>query len=157
MLIFYSINKEDIGFAKVRLNSLMTTAVKGDEVSAQSLKSDDLDLRGRGYRAASPTRPQFQNSYKMRGLRWAVNFPAAAEPFLLGENPGAWANTTRSVAQATVGIVVGPVFSIPVSGKLVTIMPDKLLPNSASLGVYADHGLEVILSIGPWVGSPAGG
>ena len=111
MLVFYSINKEDIGFAKVKLKSLMTTAVKGDEVSAQSLKSDDLDLRGRGYRAASPTRPQFQNSYKMRGLRWAVNFPAAAEPFLLGENPGAWANTTRSVAQATVGIVVGPAFS----------------------------------------------
>ena len=44
-----------------------------------------------------------------------MNFPDVAEPFLLGDNLGHWANTTRSVADATVGIVVGPVFSIPTS------------------------------------------
>jgi hypothetical protein len=48
------------------------------------------------------------------------------------------------------------VFSVPASGELVTLMPDKLLAHSPSLGAYADRGLEVILSIGPWVGGLAG-
>jgi hypothetical protein len=53
--------------------------------------------------------PSVTKGVHKRGLRWAVNFPDTAQPFLLGHNPHSWANTTLSVANATVGIVVGPV------------------------------------------------
>ena len=87
---------------------------------------------------------------KQRGLRWAVNFPDAVEPFLLGDNPGHWANTSRSVADATVGIVVQPVFSIPTSGELVTLMPAKLPPNSSSLRAFPPYFCFKIVPIPPF-------
>ncbi len=108
-----------------------SSSTSGDNATAARLLTSD---------AKPPKQPR-------RGLRWAVNFPDAVEPFLLGDNPGHWANTSRSVADATVGIVVQPVFSIPTSGELVTLMPAKLPPNSSSLracpapSVY----LEVVL------------
>ena len=98
--------------------------------ASSSASSDDAD----------PATPAgLLTGTKQRGLRWAVNFPDAVEPFLLGSNPGRWANTSRSVADVTVGIVVQPVFSIPTSGELVTLMPSKLPPNSSSLRAFPPH------------------
>lgn len=97
-----------------------------------SANGDDNATAGRVLKA-DPRPPRKQ---PQRGLRWAVNFPDAVEPFLLGDNLGHWANTSRSVAGATVGIVVGPVFSIPTSGELVTLMPAKLPPVSSSLRAF---------------------
>ena len=53
-----------------------------------------------------------------RGIRWAVNEPAAVAPWLLHGATG-WANTSQPVSSATVGIIVQPVFSITTSGKIV--------------------------------------
>jgi hypothetical protein len=94
-----------------------SSSVSGDAATTAGVPTAD---------AKPPKQPR-------RGLRWAVNFPDAVEPFLLGDNPGHWANTSHSVADATVGIVVQPVFAIPTSGELVTLMPAKLPPNSSSL------------------------
>jgi hypothetical protein len=90
---------------------------------------------------------QQQQQQQQRGIRWAVNYPAAVAPFLLGDNRAGWGNTSRSVAHATVGIVVIPVFGLNISGKLTTLMADKLHPNS--LAAYADKVLEVIVDIAP--------
>jgi hypothetical protein len=114
------------------------------------VKTDKLDYRGR----AAPTR---------RGLRWAVSHPGPAAPFLLGPNTGGWANTTRSVAEATVGILVQPiVFGMNTSGMLTCEFPDLI--RTAALKPYADKGLETVVSLFPWIGglskgdfAPSGG
>ena len=87
-----------------------------------------------------------------RGIRWAVNEPAAVAPWLL--HGAAWANSSRSVSSATVGIVVLPVFSVNTSGMITASYPDKLL--DGSLSAYATAGHDIILDIGPWVGTVGG-
>ena len=88
-----------------------------------------------------------------RGIRWAVNEPSAAAPWLL-HNATGWANTSRAVSSATVGIVVLPVFAINTTGHLTAAYPDKLL--DGSLDAYAAAGHEIVLDVGPWVGSSGG-
>jgi hypothetical protein len=90
---------------------------------------------------------------RRRGIRWAVNQPSAATPWLLNNATG-WANTSRTVSGATIGIVVQPVFGINITGHLTAAYPDKLL--DGSLDAYAAAGHEVILAVGPWVGSLGG-
>jgi hypothetical protein len=86
-----------------------------------------------------------------RGLRWAVSHPSAAAPFLLGTNAAGWANTTRSVASATVGILVQPtVFGINSSGMLTCEFPDLI--KNKSLLPYAERNIETIVSLFPWMG-----
>ena len=76
---------------------------------------------------------------RLRGLRWAVSHPSPAAPFLLGPNSGGWANTTRSVAEATVGILVQPiVFGMNTSGMLTCEFPDLI--TNAALKPFADKG-----------------
>ena len=112
-----------------------------------------------------------------RGIRWAVNEPAAVAPWLLYGATG-WANTSHAVSSATVGIIVQPVFSINTSGSecnnawsivclfsscpdrallsavITASYPDKL--NDSSLTAYATAGHDIILDIGPWIGSIGG-
>lgn len=91
-----------------------------------------------------------------RGLRWAVSHPSPAAPFLLGQNTAGWFNTTRSVADATVGVLVQPiVFGINASGMVTNAFPD--LERTAALKPYADKGIETVVSLFPWIGSLAKG
>lgn len=74
-------------------------------------------------------------------------------PFLLGQNTAGWFNTTRSVADATVGVLVQPiVFGINTSGMVTNAFPD--LERTAALKPYADKGIETVVSLFPWIGSP---
>ena len=103
--------------------------------------------------AALATVLALTSSAGQRGIRWAVNEPSAAAPWLL-HNATGWANTSRSVSSATIGIVVMPVFAINITGHIVTAYPDKLLDRS--LDAYAAAGHDIVLNVGPWVGSLGG-
>ena len=123
--------------------------LKAIDDQGKQIKVDDEALHSRGRDGVHEVFV-YAPPPKQRGLRWAVNFPDAVEPFLLGDNPGHWANTSRSVADATVGIVVQPVFSIPTSGELVTLMPAKLPPNSSSLRAFPPYFCFKIVPIPPF-------
>lgn len=110
-----------------------------------------------GFREPEPTEPEHSPQVgRRRGLRWAVSHPSPAAPFLLGRNAAGWFNTTRSVANATIGVLVQPiVFGINTSGMITNAFPD--LERTAALKPYADKGIETIVSIFPWIGSLAKG
>ena len=112
--------------------SVITVAVDCVAVGAHRLKTDDAEKRG---------------------IRWAVNEPAAVAPWLLHGATG-WGNSSQKVSSASVGIIVQPVFSITTVGKIVVAYPDKL--QDGSLAAYAAAGHDIILLIGPWVGSVGG-
>ena len=124
--------------------SMLRAAVLFAAAASSSGSSLHLDARAHG-RSAAPR--------QVRGLRWAVNEPSAARPWLVDGATG-WANTSQSVSAATIGIVVQPVLAIDTSGQLVPYYPDKL--HDGSLDAYAAAGLEIILDVGPWVGSAGG-
>ena len=133
--------------ARIALGLLLLLLLQVAAASANN--GPDLEKRS-GDATVGPRRGR-------RGLRWAVSHPSPAAPFLLGPNSGGWANTTRSVAEATVGILVQPiVFGMNTSGMLTCEFPD-LMTTAGALKPFADKGLETVVSVFPWVGGMSPG
>ena len=138
----------------VPLFGCAASCANGTALAMRAAPEPTVNMGVRASAVESPNRLKTDEAAattQRRGLRWAVSHPSPAAPFLLGPNAAGWANTTRSVAAATVGILVQPtVFGINSSGMLTCEFPDLI--KNKSLLPYAERNIETIVSLFPWTG-----